>query len=109
MPPFLQIIGATYLRLVLDKVLDPGLSRLLYLDIDMIVTSSLANLWATDLGGHPCAMVADPGILGPGFAERSVAPQPRIIRLTESAMTPLCLALLEVVAAHAVLAPGRGP
>ena len=70
LPPILQISRATYLRLIIDEVIDPGLERLLYLDIDMTVTGRLWPLWTADLAGQPCGAVADPGVAPEVFAER---------------------------------------
>lgn len=70
LPPLLQISRATYLRLIIDEVIDPRFDRLLYLDIDMVVTGSLAELWAIDLAGRACGAVADPGVAPDGFARR---------------------------------------
>lgn len=62
LPPLLQISRATYLRLMMDEVLDPSIKRLIFLDVDMIVTTSLHELWVSDLGGRPIGAVVDPGI-----------------------------------------------
>ncbi len=68
LPPLLQISRATYLRLIMDEVLDEKISRLIYLDIDMVVTGSLKELWQCDLGGCICAAVPDPGVNVEAFA-----------------------------------------
>ena len=70
LPPLLQISRATYLRLIIDELIDPGYKRLLYLDIDMIVTGSLWELWSSDLQERACAAVSDPGIQPKDFAMR---------------------------------------
>ena len=70
LPPLLHISRATYLRLISDKLLPAGLSRVLYLDIDMIVTDSLLPIWQTDLGESACAAVTDPGTDLQEFAQR---------------------------------------
>ena len=49
---------ATCYRLLAAQLL-PDLSRVLYLDSDMIVLSSLRPLWETDLEGNVVAMVPD--------------------------------------------------
>ena len=67
LPPILQISRATYLRLIIDEVIDPGLERLLYLDIDMTVTGRLWPLWSADLAGQPCGAVTDPGMRARGL------------------------------------------
>ncbi|WP_421917527.1 glycosyltransferase family 8 protein [Mesorhizobium sp.] len=68
LPPLLQISRATYLRLIMDEVLDETISRLIYLDIDMVVTGSLKELWTCELGDCVCAAVPDPGVDIEGFA-----------------------------------------
>ncbi|KEP70135.1 hypothetical protein DL1_20155 [Thioclava dalianensis] len=70
LPPLLQISRATYLRLIMEEILDPALKRVIYLDIDMIVTGSLRALWLSDLEGRPCAAVCDPGMEPAVFAQR---------------------------------------
>lgn len=70
LPPLLQISRATYLRLIIDEVLDVSVLRVLYLDVDMIVTGSLKPLWNTDLGSNLSAAVEDPGIDAKQFAEK---------------------------------------
>jgi len=49
---------ANYYRLMIPWLL-PELERVLYLDCDMIVLSSLSALFNADLGGMPAAMVPD--------------------------------------------------
>ena len=68
LPPLLQISRATYLRLIMTEVLPADISRVIYLDIDMIVTCSLAPLWQTDLQGYPCGGIEDPGVDPATFA-----------------------------------------
>ncbi len=68
LPPLLQISRATYLRLIMDEVLDESISRLIYLDIDMVVTGSLKELWRCELGDCVCAAVPDPGVDVAAFA-----------------------------------------
>lgn len=48
----------TYARLVLAQLL-PGIPRLLYLDVDMIVRRDLSDLYNADLGGKPLGAVID--------------------------------------------------
>jgi len=50
---------ATYLRLVMGSVLPKNVSKILYLDCDMIVRTSLAPLWETNLAGNYAAAVAE--------------------------------------------------
>lgn len=58
-PQLAHISAATYLRLQLDRLISPEISRILYLDIDMIITGSLRELWVTDLEGKSLAAVGD--------------------------------------------------
>ena len=69
LPPLLQISRATYLRLIMTEVLPDDIARIIYLDIDMIVTRSLLPLWQTDLKGRPCGAVEDPGVDPAIFAQ----------------------------------------
>lgn len=62
LPPLLQISRATYLRLIMTEVLPDDIARVLYLDIDMIVTCSLIALWQSELQGHTCGAIEDPGV-----------------------------------------------
>jgi lipopolysaccharide biosynthesis glycosyltransferase len=68
LPPLLQISRATYLRLIMDEILDQSIARVIYLDIDMIVTGSLRDLWELNLGDRLCAAVIDPGVPTEAFA-----------------------------------------
>jgi lipopolysaccharide biosynthesis glycosyltransferase len=65
-----HITRATYLRLMMLEALDPSLSRVLYLDVDMIVNGDLAPLWNLDLQGKVCAVVVDPGADADAFAQK---------------------------------------
>jgi lipopolysaccharide biosynthesis glycosyltransferase len=48
-----------YLRLLIPQMLDSRISRVLYLDCDMIVRGKLDELWNTDLTGKAAAVVED--------------------------------------------------
>ena len=50
---------ATYYRLFLSELLPDDISRVLYLDGDIIVTDSLNDLWTTDMHVKALAGVAD--------------------------------------------------
>jgi lipopolysaccharide biosynthesis glycosyltransferase len=54
-PPFTPII---YARLLIDKLL-PGVTRVVYLDCDMMVRAPIEALGEIDLGGKPIAAVLD--------------------------------------------------
>ena len=51
---------AAYHRLLMAECLPAELDRVIYLDCDMIVRSSLMDLWNMDLDGHVVAAAADP-------------------------------------------------
>lgn len=48
-----------YLRLLIPKMLDSNIHRVLYLDCDMVVRGNLDELWNTDLTGKAAAVVED--------------------------------------------------
>lgn len=50
---------AVYLRLFFPLILRDTVSRVLYLDMDIVVVNSLYEFWGTDLGGMPLAAVYD--------------------------------------------------
>ena len=52
---------AVYLRLLLPELL-PQVSRLIYLDCDLLVEAPLAPLWAVDVADVSCAGVPEPGL-----------------------------------------------
>ncbi|MBN9890478.1 glycosyltransferase family 8 protein [Salipiger abyssi] len=70
LPPLMHISRATYLRLIMPEVLPPDIHRVLYLDIDMVVTGSLLPLWQSDLRGLPCGAVADHNLSAEALAQR---------------------------------------
>lgn len=54
-----HISVSSYARLFVSDMLDDSIDRILYLDCDMIVTSSLKELWETDLSGNIVCAVQD--------------------------------------------------
>lgn len=50
---------STYYRLFLASILPDTLSKVLYLDCDMIIRGSLCELWDTDVSGYPVACIED--------------------------------------------------
>lgn len=50
-----------YARLLLDRLLPPEVSRVLYLDSDLYVRAPVENLIAMDLGGRSLAAAPEPG------------------------------------------------
>jgi lipopolysaccharide biosynthesis glycosyltransferase len=71
-----HITCATFLRLLMVDLLSPSIKRVLYLDVDLIVTGDLRDLWNIDLGGKVCAAVVDPGIEANEFAAKWDLPGP---------------------------------
>jgi lipopolysaccharide biosynthesis glycosyltransferase len=61
---------AAYLRLTMIDALDPKISRVLYLDVDMVINGRLRPLWLTDLEDKPCAAVIDSWVKGDEFASK---------------------------------------
>lgn len=53
---------ASCLRLIIASLLNPGLSRIIYLDSDIMVTADLCELYRIDLRGLPIAAVQDEGM-----------------------------------------------
>jgi lipopolysaccharide biosynthesis glycosyltransferase len=49
----------TYLRLFMPSLLSPDLSRVIFLDADLLVQRDLTELWQLDLAGAPIAAVHD--------------------------------------------------
>lgn len=54
-----HVTVASYFRLFLDKVIPANLSRVIYLDSDVLINGPLAELWVVDLQGHAIAAVGD--------------------------------------------------
>jgi lipopolysaccharide biosynthesis glycosyltransferase len=50
---------ASYFRLLAADLVPSSVDRLLYLDSDLVVLTSLADLWSVDLDGHPLGAVQD--------------------------------------------------
>jgi len=53
------ITKATYYRLLFTEIFSADIHKLLYLDGDMIITSSLTELWKEDLHGYAVGAVTD--------------------------------------------------
>lgn len=58
-PVFGHVSAATYSRLLLPDLLPEPVTRVIYLDADMIVLGDIADLWAVDLHGAPLLAVQD--------------------------------------------------
>ncbi len=54
-----HVTVASYFRLFLDKVIAENVSRVIYLDSDVLVNGPLNEVWAVDLQGHVIAAVSD--------------------------------------------------
>ena len=66
--PYMKQSRTTYLRLLMHRQLPDSLDKVLYLDVDMIVMSSLKELYLTDISAHYAAAVATPArIINPRF------------------------------------------
>ncbi len=50
---------SAYARLFVGSMLEKDISRVLYMDCDMIVCASMDDLWKIDLGGHAVGAVQD--------------------------------------------------
>ena len=50
-----------YLRIFAPYVVDEGLEKLIYLDVDTIVRDDISKLWNTDLGDYTIAVAQDVG------------------------------------------------
>jgi len=55
----LHFSRTVYSRIFLDRLVDPDVSRLIYLDCDIACVGSLRELWETDLGDSIVAAVPD--------------------------------------------------
>lgn len=49
----------TYLRLLIPYFLPKGITKALFLDVDMLVLGDIGELWKTDIGAYPIAAVRD--------------------------------------------------
>lgn len=56
-PPTIALTA--YARLFMGQILGEDISRVLYLDTDIIVVGSLSQLWRSDLDGNPCGGCLD--------------------------------------------------
>ncbi len=57
----IHISSATYLRLLLDVIVDVSVERLLYLDVDIALAQDILPLWLADLNGHSIGATIDQG------------------------------------------------
>ncbi len=66
----LHISRATYLRLWLADLLPVDLDRVLYLDVDIVITGPVKALWDLELGSCICAAVRDFGVDQNAFVQK---------------------------------------
>ncbi|SEP60626.1 Lipopolysaccharide biosynthesis protein, LPS:glycosyltransferase [Devosia sp. YR412] len=59
MPVNKRLSNIVYARLIVDRLIDPAINRILYLDCDMLVRDDIATLYEWDLQGAPIAAVRD--------------------------------------------------
>jgi len=57
-----HISAATYYRLLSDHAVPPEVTRVIYLDADVVVTGDLQDLWMLDTGGRALLAVPESGI-----------------------------------------------
>lgn len=55
-----HISREAYTRLNAALILPPSIDKIIYLDCDLVVVASLADLWRTDIQGHALAAAPDP-------------------------------------------------
>lgn len=60
LPLWGRMPATTYCKLLMPSVLPEGLSRVLWLDADILVRADLGALWRRDLGEHTILASADP-------------------------------------------------
>ncbi|MEO0882585.1 MAG: glycosyltransferase family 8 protein [Pseudomonadota bacterium] len=70
-----HISSATYYRLMIPEIVPQDVHRVIYLDVDLVVTGDIRELWSLDLHGQPIGAVADPGVDAQNFADRMDLPQ----------------------------------
>jgi lipopolysaccharide biosynthesis glycosyltransferase len=56
-----HITSETYFRLSIPEVISSSVSKVIYLDSDVVVTGDIAEMWETDLKNHAIAAVSDLG------------------------------------------------
>lgn len=59
MPENKRLSNIVYARLMIDKLVGPDVSRILYLDCDMLVRDGIEKLYDIDMAGKPIAAVRD--------------------------------------------------
>ena len=59
LPHSRRLTKVIYARLMIDRLLDPGIERIIYLDCDMLVRDAIEQLYDVDMVGKPIAAVRD--------------------------------------------------
>lgn len=65
-----HLTAEAYLRFLAPEVLDDSISRVIYLDCDLIVLDDLHQLWMVDLHGHAVGAVAECDWMGASTENR---------------------------------------
>ena len=73
-----HISKAAYFRLDIANILPKNISKVIYMDVDLLVLQDIAALWAIDLQGLPMAAVSDYGIMA---SKRLMRQKHRVIGL----------------------------
>jgi lipopolysaccharide biosynthesis glycosyltransferase len=60
LPTNRRLSKVVFARLMIDRLLDPSIARVLYLDSDTMMRAPVETLYDIDLEGHPIAAVRDP-------------------------------------------------
>lgn len=66
LPEIERISKVAYARMIVDQLIDPAITRIIYLDCDVLVRDNIEKLYEVDLQGEPLAAVPD--AWGPFFA-----------------------------------------
>lgn len=83
-PVFGHVSSATYSRLLIPDLLPPGVTKVIYLDSDIIVLGDLAELWEIDMHGAPLLAAQDgelrlAGASGVAVAELGLPPDAKYL------------------------------
>lgn len=60
LPENKRLSNIVYARLMIDRLVDPAIRRVLYIDCDVLVRASIEQLYDIDLAGNAIAAVRDP-------------------------------------------------
>lgn len=59
LPASRRLTPVIYARLIIDRLIDPGIARILYLDCDMLVRAPIEDIYGIDMQGKALAAVRD--------------------------------------------------